>query len=147
MPGVRLLPVLKLMKSNFLKIQYLGPLLAIILAGLAGVGVYRFFYGETVIFEKVVNDYGYRISVTCRPDQLFLYYGYVVVKTPSGSEVARSGVTGESYEALNACRNSIAVKDIELIEQKKKARLHFANTWNVGGNAEYIDVPVSFFPR
>lgn len=139
------LPVLNRMNLNSLK--NLGALLAIILTCLTGVGVYRFFCGETVIFEKVIDTHGNRAFVSCRPDQLFLYYWYVVVETPNGLEVARSGITRQGYEALNACKNSISVKDIKLVEGRKAMRLYFANNWNVLGNAEYIDVPVSFFPR
>ena len=143
----------KLMKSRASRV-----VLIILVAGLLVFGVYRFFYGETTLFEKELGTSGQRIAVTCRADGL-VYYPYVVVKGSGGLEIARSMIAGTSYEYLNACRNSFPVKDILLIQNEstasvqgnvevepKRVRIDFGGR-SAFGDAGYIDVPVVFYRR
>jgi hypothetical protein len=109
--------------------------------------IYLFFYKEVIIYEKAIDDYGFKAYVVCRPDELATYYPYVVVKTPSGIEVNRSQITPRGYKWSNACKNSFPVVDLNLVENKNKLRLLFKGK-NAFGDADYVDVSVSFFsPR
>lgn len=133
-------------------------LLVILVTAVVAFAVYRFFYGETTVFERELASSGQRIAVTCRADGL-VYYPYVVVKDSGGLEIARSMIAGTSYEYLNACRNSFPVEDILLIQNQsnasvegnvkiepKRVRIDFDGR-NAFGDAGYIEVPVLFYRR
>ena len=68
-------------------------LLVILVTAVVVFGGYRFFYGETTLFERELASRGQRIAVTCRADGL-VYYPYVVVKDSGGLEIARSMIAG-----------------------------------------------------
>lgn len=110
--------------------------------------MYRYVARERVIYEnRNIDGYGFKASVTCRPDQMFTYYPYVIIQAPNGVEVARSQIHGRGYEALRACQNSFPVQGIELTNREVGVRLYFKGR-NAFGDADGIDVPIRFFsPR
>lgn len=120
----------------------------LLLALTAWIVVYFVCPRETVVYEKEIDRYAFRAAVTCRPDEMFTYYPYIVIKTSRGLEVARSQITNRGYEYLNACKNSFPVINLSMADQKKQVRLQFDGRANAFGDAEYIDVSVSYFsPR
>ena len=109
---------------------------------------YRWFSKEVVIYQDDdIDGYGFRAIVTCRPDEMFTYYPYLVIETPRGMEVSRSQINGLGYEASKACRNSFPVVRLELGPDKRVVRMYF-NGRNAFGDLDTFDVPVRFFsPR
>ncbi|HKS30027.1 MAG TPA: hypothetical protein VJS44_19550 [Pyrinomonadaceae bacterium] len=120
-----------------------GLLVALIF--LSGMIVYRFFSKEVTLYEKEIDNHGHRVMVTCRPEKMLVYYPYVVVKAPNDLEVARSQISRQGYEWFNACKNSFPVNDLILLDRRNGVRLYLHGR-NAFGDAEYIDVPISFFP-
>ena len=109
---------------------------------------YRYVGHEVVIYENDnIDGYGFRASVTCRPDQMFTYYPYITIQTPNGTEVARSQIHGRGYEAFKSCQNSFPVQGLELVNRESGVRVYFKGR-NAFGDADKIDVPIRFFsPR
>ena len=118
---------------------------ALIVAGIllstffVGLSIYRFFYKEHVIYEmkiEVENDSDYKIAVTCRPDDAFSYYMYIVA-TRNGMEVGRSAMPVKGLDLLVECTEGYAVRSIRLEERNTKALIQFKD-------GEVMEVPVSF---
>ena len=112
------------------------------------VGTYRWLNQEVVIYENGdIDGYGFRARVTCRPDELFTYYPYLTIESPSGLEVSRSQINARGYEYLKACRNSFPVARLETVADKRVIRIYF-NGRNAFGDLSTLNVPVLYFsPR
>jgi hypothetical protein len=131
-----------LRSKKIMVIAWLGVALLALLTA------YGWFSKETVIYEdNDIDGYGFRALVTCRPDEGFTYYPYLVIKTPRGMEVSRSQLNGLGYEASKACRNSFPVARLEMVTDKRVIRVHF-NGRNAFGDLDTLDVPIQYFsPR
>ena len=110
--------------------------------------VYKYIDREVVVYENSnIDGYGFKASVTCRPDQMLTYFPYVTIRAPNGAEVARSQIQGRSYEDLRGCQNSFPVQRLELISREAGLRVYFTGR-NAFGDADKIDIPIRFFsPR
>ena len=110
--------------------------------------IYSWLKQEVVIhINNDIDNYGFRASVTCRPEEMFTYYPYLVIKTSQGTEVSRSQINGQGYEALKACQVSFPVERLELTADKRAIRMYFTGR-NAFGDLSTLDVPVSYFsPR
>ena len=115
---------------------------------IAMVFTYRWVSQEVVIFENGdIDGYGFRARVTCRPDEMFTYYPYLIIESPRGMEVSRSQINAQGYEASKACRNSFPVARLEMAVDKRAVRMYF-NGRNAFGDRDRLDVPVTYFsPR
>ena len=114
-------------------------------AFLALLTAYGWFSKETVIYENSdIDGYGFTAQVTCRPDEGFTYYPYLVIKTPRGMEVSRSQLNGTGYEAAKACRVSFPVARLEMGANKRTVRVHFTGR-NAFGDLDTLDVPIQYF--
>ena len=117
-------------------------------AFMALVFTYRWLCTEVVIYENGdIDGYGFRARVTCRPDEMFTYYPYLIIESPTGMEVSRSQINALGYEASKACRNSFPVGRLEMGADKRVVRMHFIGR-NAFGDRDTLDVPVTYFsPR
>lgn len=109
---------------------------------------YTYLNKELVIYENGnIDGNGFKALVTCRPDEMFTYYPYLIIKTPKGSEVSRSQLNGLGYDASQACRNSFPVVRLDITPDKRSVRLSF-NGRNAFGDTDTLDVAVRYFsPR
>jgi|SRR5687768_1506263 len=123
-------------------------LVSLSVAVLVLVATYRWLSKEVVIYENGdIDGYGFRARVTCRPDEMFTYYPYVTIESPSGMEVSRSQINAVGYEFSKACRNSFPVARLETGADKRVIRIYF-NAPNAFGDLSTLDVPVTYFsPR
>jgi hypothetical protein len=114
----------------------------------AGAILYAYLSQEHIVYENTdLDGHGFRVAITCRPDEGFTYYPYLIIKTPRGFEVSRSQVNVTGYEALQACRQSYPVVKLELTGDKSAVRIHF-NGRNAFGDLDTLDLPVNYFsPR
>ena len=130
-----------LLNRRFILIAYLS----VVLLALA---ILYIPHKELVIYENGnVDGNGFKALVTCRPDEMFTYYPYLIIKTPKGSEVSRSQLNGLGYDASQACRNSFPVVRLDITPDKRSVRLSF-NGRNAFGDTDTLDVAVRYFsPR
>ena len=130
-----------LLNRRFILIAYLS----VVLLALA---ILYIPHKELVIYENGnVDGNGFKALVTCRPDEMFTYYPYLIIKTPRGSEVSRSQLNGLGYEASQACRISFPVVRLDVTPDKRSVRLYF-NGRNAFGDTDTLDVAVRYFsPR
>jgi hypothetical protein len=131
-----------LRSRKIMVIAWLGVALLVLLTA------YGWLSKELVIYENSdIDGYGFTAQVTCRPDEMFTYYPYLVIKSPRGMEVSRSQINGLGYEAAKACRVSFPVDRLEIAADKRVIRVHF-NGRNAFGDADFLDVPIQYFsPR
>ena len=123
-------------------------ILGVVIVVLVFVTVYKYVGREVVIYENGnVDGYGFRASVTCRPDQMLTYYPYMKIQAPNGAEVARLQIHGRGYEGLSGCLNSFPVQRLEFVNREAGLRVYFSGR-NAFGDADSIVVPIRFFsPR
>ncbi len=109
---------------------------------------YRYLSREIVIYENSnIDGRGFKALVTCRPDEMFTYYPYLVIETPRRLEVSRSQINGLGYDASKACLVSFPVGRLEMTADQRVVRVHFEGR-NAFGDTDSLDVPVRYFsPR
>ena len=117
---------------------------ALVLGLLTLLSVYRWFSKEVAIYENAdIDGYGFTAIVTCRPEDGFTYYPYLVIRSPRGIEVSRSQLSGQGYETLTECRVSFPVERLELGADRGVIKIYF-NDRNAFGDLDMLDVRVKY---
>jgi hypothetical protein len=117
---------------------------ALVLGLLTLLSLYHWFSKEIAIYENAdVDGYGFTATVTCRPEEGFTYYPYLVIRSPRGIEVSRSQLGSQGYETLTECRVSFPVERLELGSDRAVIKIYFNNR-NAFGDLDVLDVRVNY---
>ena len=117
---------------------------ALVLGLLTLLSIYRWFSKEMAIYENAdIDGYGFTAAVTCRSEEGFTYYPYLVIRSPRGLEVSRSQLGNQGYETLTECRVSFPVERLELGSDRAVIKIYF-NDRNAFGDLDGLDVRVNY---
>ena len=117
---------------------------ALVLGLLTLLSIYHWFSKEMVIYENAdVDGYGFTATVTCRPEEGFTYYPYLVIRSPRRIEVSRSQLGSQGYETLTECRVSFPVERLEPGSDRAVIKIYFNNR-NAFGDLGVLDVRVNY---
>ena len=117
---------------------------ALVLGLLTLLSIYQWFSKEMVVYENAdVDGYGFTATVTCRPEEGFTYYPYLVIRSPRGIEVSRSQLGSQVYETFTECRDSFPVERLELGADRAVIKIYF-NDRNAFGDLDVLDVRVNY---